>query len=228
MLHLLFPPLCSICHTRLDHSHPLCLDCVGQLRYLTPPWCSRCGTPQAFEGECSDCFLSGSPLDQVRSVFVYQEPLRELIHQWKFKDKPALSQFLGGQLTLYTENYFVKKTWDAIIPVPLHPARERERDYNQSSLLARVLSSATGIPIIEGAIRRIRVTSPQSRLTQLKRRENMRSVFESFPHLVEGKRLLLVDDLYTTGTTLRACAYSLRENGTLGVGGLTLARSLWI
>lgn len=112
-----------------------------------------------------------------------------------------------------------------IIPVPLHLIRERERGYNQSYLLAKALSKAFEIPASERILKRVRSTPPQWPLTEAQRRENLNSAFRAVSAFARGKRILLVDDLYTTGATLRHCALALKKGGALGVDGLTLARA---
>ena len=227
MLELFFPPLCFACGSRTHSQQQLCHECLGKLRYLTPPWCSLCGIPQSFQGLCLNCMNTKSvPLNQIRSVFIYEEPLRKLIHQWKFKDHPELSAFFGRQLILFTQLYLPEKPWDIIIPVPLHRIREREREYNQSYLLAQMLSQSLGIPLSSACLKRVRHTPFQSSLTQTARRENLGSAFWADGEAMGGLRILLIDDLYTTGETLHQSASSLREKGALQVTGLTLARTL--
>ncbi len=225
MLDLLFPPVCSSCGIRIGRESQLCRDCLGKLRYLTPPWCSQCGMPQSQEGVCFHCRRNSLSLAAVRSVFVYEEPLRGLIHRWKFSDSPELFYFFARQMFLFSQLYFPPESWDLIAAVPLHPARERERDYNQSSLLARSLGKSFKVPSPEKILQRVRGTQPQSKLSEGERKRNVESAFRAAPELTNGKRILLVDDLFTTGATLNQCSSSLKEAGARRVDGLTLART---
>lgn len=228
MLDLLFPPVCSSCGIRVGRANPLCHDCLGQLRYLTPPWCSRCGAPQSQEGICFHCVQHPPSLGTARSVFAYKEPLRGLIHQWKFNDHPELFYFFARQMFLFSQLYFSTESWDTITAVPLHPSKERERDYNQSRLLAEALGKSLDISFSTKILRRIRDTQPQSELSQMSRRKNVKSAFCAAPDLASGKKILLIDDLFTTGATLSQCAFSLKEAGARRVDGLTLARTLFV
>ncbi len=225
MLDLLFPPVCSACGIRIGRESQLCHDCLGKLRYLTPPWCSQCGMPQSQEGVCFHCRQNSLSLEAVRSVFVYEEPLRGLIHRWKFSDHPELFYFFARQMFLFSQLYFPPESWDLITAVPLHPARERERDYNQSFLLAEALGKSFEVPFSAKTLRRVRGTQPQSKLSETDRRRNVKFAFHAAQDLANGKRILLVDDLLTTGATLNQCASSLKEAGARRVDGLTLART---
>ncbi len=225
MLDLLFPPVCSACGIRIGRGSQLCHDCLGKLRYLTPPWCSKCGMPQSQGGVCFHCRQNPLSLETVRSVFIYEEPLRGLIHQWKFSDHPELFYFFARQMFLFSQLYSPLASWDLITAVPLHPTRERERDYNQSSLLAEALGKSLEVPFSAKTLQRIRGTQPQSKLSETDRRRNVKFAFHSAPGLANGKRILLVDDLFTTGATLNQCASSLKEAGARRIDGLTLART---
>ncbi|MBI1976778.1 MAG: ComF family protein [Candidatus Omnitrophica bacterium] len=229
MLELLFPALCAACGARVHHETPICHDCLGKLKYLAPPWCSRCGIPQNHTELCFDCsqrISKTGSLDQIRSVFIYQEPLRIFIHQWKYKDRPELSRFLAQQMVLFTELYFTEKPWDILIPVPLHKTRERERDYNQSLLLAAAVSKALEIPVSTGTLKRARPTLPQSTLPEPERRSNVLSAFRALSYGAAKKNILLIDDLYTTGSTLEQCAFALKTQGAARVDALTLSRTM--
>jgi ComF family protein len=126
---------------------------------------------------------------------------------------------------LFSQLYFPPESWDLITAVPLHPTRERERDYNQSSLLAQSLGKSFEVSFSAKTLRRVRGTQPQSNLSGTDRRRNVESAFHARPELVNGKRILLVDDLLTTGATLNQCASSLKGAGARRVDGLTLART---
>ena len=149
-----------------------------------------------------------------------------MIIGWKFNDHygyNAIFQHFIGELSVQTP---VEKLPDLIIPVPLHPSRLRERGFNQSLILARGASSATGIKLSDKALIRVRKTIPQTRLSGSERRTNLLSAFIADHSYVDDKRILLIDDVYTTGSTVNECARSLIEAGAIRVDVLTLSRAL--
>jgi ComF family protein len=157
-------------------------------------------------------------LTQAWSLFPYQTPLKEAITLFKYRGKLSLATPLARALI---EALPALPSLDGIIPVPLHPQRLREREYNQSLLLADRLSRQTGIPLVLACLVRIRPTS----LSKKERLTNLRGAFSvAKPAHIQGKRILLVDDVFTTGTTLHECAKALRRAGCGPVFGLTLAR----
>ena len=230
MLDLFFPPICSCCDVRLERSSFLCLECAGKLKAIKPPWCARCGLSlpisETLQLNCLSCYHYPPHWDALRSVFVYQEPLRHLIHRWKFNDRPEISELFGEAMEFFIHEHWHDPNWQILIPVPLHPIRFRERDYNQALLLTQVLSNKLNIPLSSDALRRIRHTLPQSNLSRSARNQNLRGAFQVNDTLIQGRRILLVDDLYTTGATLNQCALALKREGADRVDGLTLARVL--
>jgi ComF family protein len=156
------------------------------------------------------------------SLFPYQTPLKEAITLFKYRGKLSLAKPLARALI---EALPALPPVDIIIPVPLHPQRLREREYNQSLLLAARLSHHAGIPLLLACLLRVRPTVPQTSLSRKERLTNLRGAFSvAKPACIQSKRILLVDDVLTTGTTLHECAKTLRRAGSGPVYGLTLAR----
>ncbi len=161
------------------------------------------------------------PLSGARSAAHLSGPLREAVHSLKYEGVRALAGTLGQ----IVYDCWEAEPWtvDVIVPVPLHPQRRRERGYNQSALLARELARHTSLPVVEGALLRVTPTQPQVGLNAAERVENVRGAFRCGGDDLSEQRVLLVDDVLTTGATLRACAQALLEGGAQGVWGLTLA-----
>lgn len=149
--------------------------------------------------------------------------MRQAIHHLKYSSSQDLATPLGEMMVSYWQD--VPLPADVIVPVPLHARRLRERGYNQAALLARELGKGMGLPVLENALVRVRDTSSQVDLSAQKRKENMRGAFHCPDDRSAGKRVLLVDDVYTTGATLEACSLALRQRGVHTVWALTLART---
>ena len=221
LLDLLYPPRCVGCG-RVGSL--FCDACQAQIELIRPPVCRRCGRPLATGGLCPTCQRVPSALDGITSIAIFAHPLRAAIHSLKYGNGIALAAPLGA---------FMADAWreaglsaDLIVPVPLHPSRVAERGYNQSALLADVLGPAVGVPVAEHVLVRQKATLPQVTLGRSERRQNVRGAFTCRGD-VAGQRIVLVDDVCTTGATLEACAAALRSGGVAAVWGFTLARPRW-
>jgi ComF family protein len=166
-------------------------------------------------------------IDGIRSVFRLEGGVREAIHQFKYKNRHALTLILARLMADYWHAHPLLPV-DFLMPVPLHPARQRERGYNQSELLARALSSMIGVPLVTTGLRRVRHTRPQMSLNAADRRPNVRGAFvyqSPGGSPIRGRRIVVIDDVCTTGSTLEACSVALKEAGASTVWGFTLARA---
>jgi ComF family protein len=222
--NLLFPPQCVSCDAVGAWLCPRCAQSVEPIGELL---CRRCGRGQAIETDscpfCAD--RSTFPLTQVRAAAFHQAPLREAIHAFKYESCAELS----APLARYMVAAYAKSCWhrsfasvDLVAPVPLHEDRLRERGFNQSELLAAEFCRGVRLPMEAQAIRRVRHTPHQVGLDAKSRRLNVADAFMTSPS-VAGKHLLLIDDVYTTGATLNACAKSAISAGAATVSALTLA-----
>lgn len=217
LLDLVFPPRCISCH------HPgewFCSECRSHVHHIAPPICRRCGQPLS-DGTCAHCRRMPLHLDGLRAVAFFEDPLRQIIHRFKYESRPEL----GRSLACLLDEYLIENPLpvDVIVPVPLHPQRERARGFNQSLILARELASRKNLPLWYNVIERCRLTQPQVDLNLPARFENVRGAFQVVGD-VQERRILLVDDVCTTGATLDACGLALKESGACSVWGLALAR----
>lgn len=219
VLDLLFPPRCAGCGRR---GQWLCDDCLAAAERIHPPLCPRCGRPQPREQVCYLCRETPPTLDGIRSVAYFEGSLREAIHRFKYHGVQALADPLARLLVDYQAKNQLPA--EVVIPVPLHPDREAERGYNQSALLARALAVRCGLPTADNALTRVRATAPQVTLDVLERRSNVAGAFHARQADVANRRVLLIDDVYTTGATMDACGLALKAGGAKAVWGLTLAR----
>ncbi|SRR6266446_2617196 len=223
MLDILFPPRCVGCQ---KSGHVLCPSCISQIPPLTPPVCQRCSTPFTVGGICKQCQYRPPNLSGLRAVSIYQEPLRACIHALKYDGNTRLAEPLGQLLAQAYLNYGMQT--DAVIPVPLHSERQQQRGYNHAYLLAAACSNHIGIPLYNDILVRHRATSAQVGLNSGNRRQNVAGAFlctSAFAtHVLYGRTILIIDDVYTTGATLEACAAPLFAAGARAVWGLVLAR----
>ena len=162
-------------------------------------------------------------IDSIRSVALFEGVLREVIHGLKYENVRDLADHLGDMLVDYWRDH----NWsaDALVPVPLHPRRQRERGYNQSLLLARRVERTIGVPVVSGVLCRHRYTMSQTHLGKQERRQNVAGAFLCVDDRLAGKNVVLIDDVCTTGSTLESCSVALYARGTRSVRALTLARA---
>ncbi|MDO5675229.1 MAG: ComF family protein [bacterium] len=227
---LLFPPHCLGCGAALAATVPplFCRTCQDDLPWITPPLCICCGTPfQAGASHlCGACLVKAPAFNLARSLFRYQDPLRSHILALKFQRDLALLPSLValcGQAVVYTE----LTEPDYMVPVPLHPIRLRERGFNQALHLARSCFPQWQDRIAPQLLLRLEHSPPQTSLGGRARRRNLHGVFSVAKGVqLAGKKVLLVDDVFTTGTTVEACSQALHEAGAARIEVLTLARSV--
>ncbi len=219
-LDLIFPPRCAGCGRTGEW---FCANCVASLQLIRPPLCARCGQATDDTAPCTSCRMHPLPdaLTGLRAVARYQGGLRQAIHALKYEQIAVLAEPLGTLLADYLKVQALAV--NLIVPVPLHPAREEERGYNQSALLAKVISQRASIPLDTRIIVRGRDTPPQVGLGESERRANMVGAFRCLGRL-DGAQVLIVDDVCTTGATLSECAVALKAAGAVTIWGLTLAR----
>jgi len=217
-----FPQRCVGCGKVGDF---LCSDCRRNLPKLLPPFCPKCGRPQASGILCPDCWQSRTQIDGIRSAFRFDEVIRQAIYQLKYHNLKAISSCLAELSADYLQ--LNPLPGEAIVPVPLHPRRLRERGYNQSGLLAKELGRLTNLPVIEDCLIRVKEARPQVRASNVReRRRNVANAFICRDEKVSGKQIILVDDVCTSGATLESCASALKSKGAIMVWGLTLAREI--
>lgn len=203
----------------------LCPDCEKDIQWILPPHCPRCGQPfprGSTSHLCSDCLRQRLSFDWGRAVAMYQGVLAEAIQRFKYQGEVNLAGPLGW---FWNKVNLEGLTFEAIIPVPLHPSRLRERGFNQSLLLGKTLGKIHHKMVLAGALRRIRNTIPQVQLDHSEREKNVRGAFAvRNQEEIMDKRVLLVDDVFTTGATVNECARVLKKAGAKEISVLTLAR----
>lgn len=233
---LVFPEVCQLCGViragpEVGYVCERCQSRPGGIRFIQPPFCDRCGLP--FEGdittvfECSNCGDMELAFIRARAAVVATPFLLEVIHRYKYQRALWFEQFLGDLLVRQAASPLHEEGWQVLVPIPLFPVKRREREFNQAERLAAFLATATGLRIVTDAVRRVIHTRTQTRLNRHERAENMRGAFApAAGRPLDGLRVVLVDDVLTTGATTNACAKALREAGANQVCVWTLARGL--
>lgn len=226
-LDALLPPRCLSCDKIVQEAHSLCADCWLQAHFITRPFCKICGLPFDFEAPdqamCLDCARHRPPFVAARSVFPYDDFSKKLIIALKHHDRsdfvPALAKWMIRSAPDLIEQS------EMIVPVPLHWQRLLKRRFNQSALLAKEIAHQTNLEFNPQSLKRIRHTPPQGHLSRMARQKNLHNAFQA-DQGVEGKRILLIDDVLTTGATALNCTQTLKKAGALEVRLLTVARVL--
>ena len=220
LIDLLFPPRCGGCQTA---GSLWCAACCAAVQPIEPPWCEKCGEPFVTDRLCANCRAHPLVIEKIRSAALFDGVLRQAIHRFKYERLAGMADPFGGMLADYWRAEQLTADW--LIPVPLHPSRERDRGYNQSELLARQLARRVSVPVSSRGLRRTRATAVQMTLNAAQRRENVAGAFECVDTRVRGARVMIIDDVGTTGATLDACAQAVLQAGAESVMGLTLART---
>lgn len=229
LVSLFYPAFCAVCSGIIAPGEYLCGVCAESAPRLRPPFCAKCSQP--FAGAISDIFTCANCQDRVLhfdaaiSAYRSRGVVRQIMHDFKYNHQVHLRHVLARWLADTLEDpRLAGRRFDLIVPVPLHPARKRERGFNQAELLARALSRSCGIHL-HSALQRIRYTTTQTRFDRAERMENLKGAFRLRRGSdVQDLRVLLVDDVLTTGSTLSECALVLKKAGALSVHAATAAR----
>jgi ComF family protein len=220
LIELVYPSRCAAC---AQPGAWFCPACQAAVEPAPLACCAACGRPAAeVKGLCRQCLAPGDPLNGILATALFAGPIRPVIHRFKYNGIRALARPLSARLA---------DTWlasglsaDLVVPVPLHRRREAERGYNQATLLAQALGRQLNLPVNSGLLVRQRATESQTAMNYQQRQENVRGAFACCGPAA-GLRVLVVDDVSTTGATMEACAAALGEAGALEVWGLAVARA---
>jgi ComF family protein len=223
------PPRCLACGTIVDEPDALCSSCWAGMTFFAPPWCAVCGLPfphpMGEEAVCADCARQKPSWDRARAVMRYDKHSRHLVLALKHGDRTHVARALGRWMGRAGAELL--EGADMIMPVPLHWTRLFTRRYNQAGLLAHAVRAAGGPPVMADWLVRRRRTPSQGRLGPAARARNVRGAFAVRRGCnVKGKRIVLVDDVLTTGATVEECARVLRRGGAAFIGVLTLSRAV--
>jgi competence protein ComFC len=232
-LAFFYPDVCQLCRSEFATASEGYVGsrCWQSVRFIRRPYCERCGLP--YEGEittefeCANCREMELHFQSARAAVAAGELVLEVIHRYKYQRALWFEPFLADLLVRAARPVLAGGNWELIVPVPLHPLKQRQREFNQAERLARRLSSAVNVPLNAGLIERVEPTRTQTLLNRQQRSANVRHAFAPRRHRrLNGERVVVVDDVLTTGATTSACARVLQEIGAGDVAVWTVARGL--
>lgn len=224
ILQLLFPLHCPVCDGIVRPTgEKICLECLGRLRLLTPPWCMKCGKKITGEEEfCTDCRQKKHEFIRGRALYDYGSAAHS-IYRFKYGGRREYADFFGEQAVQYLGDFIRNVRPDALIPVPLHKKREAARGFNQAELFARAIGARLNIPVCTGFLIREKNTVPLKYENPEERQNNLKKAFNIVRNDVKLKRIILIDDIYTTGSTVDEISKVLKSAGAEAVYFITLA-----
>ena len=222
-LNILYPRRCPVCHQILGEQGILvCRECEDRLHPIITDYCLKCGRPVAAEVEfCQECRTSHREFDRGRGVFLYNNRMRQSLLHYKYYGNREYGEYYAASICRYMEREIRVWNPDLIIPVPMYPRKQRERGFNQAADLASRTGSMLGIPAPDWIVCKTRNTRSQKKLNAVERKQNLRAAFQVTERM-SGLRVLVIDDVYTTGSTIEAMAHVLREAGAESVFFVTL------
>ncbi len=221
MKDILFPRRCPVCDGVLpvvaawETSRLVCPECSAKLERVCEPACKKCGKPITDERRelCGDCERKKHEFEQGKSVFVYSGLLKNSLYRFKYGNRREYADFYGEEALRLYGKWILNRKIQVIIPIPLHRMRQRTRGYNQAELFARVLGAELDIPVRTDLMLREKNTVPQKELNEAERKNNLKNAFKITENIVHLTYILLVDDIYTTGSTIDAAALALKKAG---------------
>jgi ComF family protein len=234
IFNFILPSYCGICKKLLQGDEKgVCDECFNSIEVIVPPFCVRCGK-NSKHSVCNECIISPHEFTRARALGRYRGVLKELILLFKGRRKLSIGKRLGKLLGRIIENDEIISKANLLVPVPLYPVIKRIRGYNQSEILCNEISKITGIPILINAISQVKPTKPQKTFSSLEltpkeqkklRQLNVKNAFKvKYPCRIKNQRILLVDDVCTTGATLDECAKELYKEGAKEVYVAVAAR----
>lgn len=224
ILQLIFPRRCPVCDEIVrPQGQKVCADCRTKLRLLTPPWCLRCGKKLHEEGElCADCRRREHNFIRGRALYEYADAAPS-IYRMKYGKRQEYAEYFGEEIACYLGDFIRKVNPDGLIPVPLHKKRRRKRGYNQAELLAQAVGRSMEIPVYSDLLFRIKNTTPLKKQNPQERQNNLKKAFIIRQNDVKLDTIIIIDDIYTTGSTVDEIAGVLKCHGVKYIYVITLA-----
>jgi ComF family protein len=221
ILDIIYPIRCPICNEIvIPKGTKICSFCKDKLPYIKEPRCKKCSKPIEFDEKeyCGDCQRKDFHFDKGYAVWIYDDAMKHSIANFKYHSKKEYANFYVQEVVEYYDSYIKKISPDVIVPIPLHRSKYLERGYNQTQILALGIGKEIGIPVLSHLLIRNKKTLPQKQLSDKERLRNLMEAFSYNDKLVNTyhktiRKVLLIDDIYTTGSTIEACTNVLKMNG---------------
>lgn len=220
LLHILYPKRCPVCDgvlytPFLSEEYPVCDDCRNRVEYVAEPVCKKCGKPLTDQrGEyCVDCTRHAHSFTQGKALWVYKGCVKESVYRLKYSNRREYGKSYAQELARQYGRWILRKGVQVIVPIPLHRKRQRQRGYNQAEIIARELGRLLELPVCPDLLVRCLYTKPQKELDDRERKANLKKAFQLNRDIRGLERVLLVDDIYTTGSTMDGAAKVLKHAG---------------
>lgn len=220
IIHLLFPRRCPICDKAMFSSvfmktELCCADCREIPEYVKEPVCKKCGKPIENERAeyCYDCRKHPGGFAQGKALWIYKDQVKESMYRFKYQNRQEYARYYGSEIVRVYGEWMKRNKIEAIVPIPLHWTKKRRRGYNQAQLLAAEIGKQTGLPVYPKLLKRIKKTKAQKNLDETERKNNLKKAFKTQENKVQLSHILLVDDIYTTGSTINEAALELKRAG---------------
>ncbi|MBR5127976.1 MAG: ComF family protein [Roseburia sp.] len=212
---IFFPRHCPICDETIAYGYKICPACEKKIPYIKEPVCKKCGKQLENERQeyCGDCSRKKHYFLQGKAVFSYRKEMKLSMYRFKYSNKREYADYYAEVAVCEYGIWIKRKGIEVIVPVPMFLDKKRQRGYNQAEIFAQALSREMGIPVEKRLIRRVRNTAPQKSLNDRERKDNLKNAFQVDRNIVKYRKILLVDDIYTTGTTVDAIAENLQKVG---------------
>lgn len=224
LINLFYPRRCPLCDEPVPVTdYLICEGCARKIRYIEGTRCRKCGKKIADETRiyCGDCEKRAHIFDYGYALYHYQS-MKDSVYRFKFRKRCEYARFYAEDICKHLKKEIKQMDAQALIPVPLHPSAKAARGYNQAQLLTQEMSKLTGIPSREDIVKRVRRTTQQKELDALTRQNNLKKAFLISSDVVKLKKAIIVDDVYTTGSTVDAVALQLKSHGVQKVYFITL------
>lgn len=215
IISILFPRRCPVCDEVIEGGTLICEECRKKVEFMKEPVCKKCG--KTIDNErmeyCGDCKKKKHLFTQGKAVFEYTEHWKLSMYRFKYSNKREYADYYAKEAKRMYQKWLIKNEIDAIVPIPMYKWKQRKRGYNQAEVFAKSLGKACEIKVDTKLVKRIRNTTPQKELNDIQRKENLKKAFKIHTNIVKYRKVVLVDDIYTTGSTMDAVAEVLLAAG---------------
>ena len=224
LISIFFPRRCPICDETIPYGEKICKICADKVIYVKEPSCKKCGKQLENERQeyCGDCSRKRHHYEQGKAIFSYQNDMKLSMYRFKYSGRREYADFFAEEVTKRYGRWIVQRGIEVIVPVPMYMSKKRKRGYNQAEIFALALGRECAIPIERKLVQRIRNTMPQKSLNDIQRKDNLKGAFQVRTNIVKYSKILLVDDIYTTGATIDAIAELLKKSGAKEVYFLSI------